>query len=202
MMGRLVRDPEIRYSQGNNGELAIANFRIAVDRKFKKNDEENVDFFSCSAFGRLAEFVEQYLTQGIKIVISGRMQTENYTNRDGDKVYGVKLIAEDIDFAESKRASEEYQDEEYEEGRRRGGSSKNRQSSSSNRRNSSGSGSSRNTSRRGDEERRESGRQQKPSGRSSSGSNGGGSRRYQDPDREFERTDERGYDGYNDGEFD
>ena len=118
MMGRLVRDPEIRYTENRNGDLAIAKFRLAVDRKFAKADDEvQADFFSCTAFGRLAEFVEKYLFQGIKIVVQGRMQNDNYTNRDGSKVYGVCLIVDDIDFAESKRAYEESQRENAGSGR-------------------------------------------------------------------------------------
>ena len=87
MMGRLVRDPDIRYSQGQNGELAIANFRLAVDRKYAREDADvKADFFRCTAFGRWAEFAEKYLFKGIKIVVQGRMQNDNYTNRDGDRV--------------------------------------------------------------------------------------------------------------------
>ena len=88
MMGRLVRDPEINYTTKKDGdEFVVANFRIAVDRKYS----DETDFFPCTAFGWLAEFVEKYLYQGIKIVITGRMENNNYTNKDGDKVYGVRL---------------------------------------------------------------------------------------------------------------
>lgn len=112
MMGRLVRDPDIRYSQGQNGELAIANFRLAVDRKYARNDAEvKADFFRCTAFGRWAEFAEKYLFKGIKIVVQGRMQNDNYTNRDGDRVYGVCLMVDDIDFAESKSSSNKMREE-------------------------------------------------------------------------------------------
>lgn len=108
MMGRLVRDPEIRYAQGRDGELAIANFRIAVDRKNKQ--DEKADFFKCTAFGRLAEFVEKYLVQGIKVIVTGEMRNDNYTNADGEKVYGVCLMANEIEFAESKAASQSEND--------------------------------------------------------------------------------------------
>ena len=84
MMGRLVRDPEVNYTTKKDGdEFIVANFRIAVDRKYS----DETDFFPCTAFGWLAEFVEKYLYQGIKIVITGRMENNNYTNKDGDKVY-------------------------------------------------------------------------------------------------------------------
>lgn len=108
MMGRLVRDPEIRYAQGKEGDLAIANFRIAVDRKHKQ--DEKADFFKCTAFGKLAEFAEKYLVQGIKIIVTGEMRNENYTNAEGDKVYGVCLLANEIEFAESKAASQREND--------------------------------------------------------------------------------------------
>lgn len=106
MMGRLVRDPEIHYSQRGDEDLAVANFRIAVDRKYAKDGETKADFFSCTAFSRYAEFAEKYLVQGLKIVVTGRMQNDNYTNRDGNKVYSMRLMVEDIDFAESKKAFE------------------------------------------------------------------------------------------------
>lgn len=131
LMGRLVRDPEMRYVNSEKGETAIANFRLAVDRKFVKADGVKTDFFSCSAFGWLAEFAEKYLRQGIKVVVSGRMETESYKNRDGEQVYGVRLLAEDIDFAESKRAFEERMNAEAED--KRGRQSSDRSASSRNR---------------------------------------------------------------------
>lgn len=112
MMGRLVRDPEVRYSATSNGELAIATFRLAVDRKFSREGDPTADFFRCTAFGRKAEFVADYLRQGIKVVVEGRMQNDNYTNRDGERVYGVCLMVDDLDFAESKKAYEERQGQE------------------------------------------------------------------------------------------
>lgn len=104
LMGRLTRDPEIRYSQGENS-LAIARFSLAVDRRFKRAGEPEADFFNCTAFGRQAEFVERYLKQGTRILLTGRVQNDNYTNREGQKVYSVQVIAEEIEFAESKSAS-------------------------------------------------------------------------------------------------
>ena len=104
MMGRLVRDPEINYVENSKGdEMLVANFRLAVDRKFS----DETDFFPCAAFGRLAEFAEKYLFQGIKIVVNGRMENNNYTNKDGDKVYGVCLKLDEIEFAESKNAGQD-----------------------------------------------------------------------------------------------
>lgn len=104
MMGRLTRDPEIRYSQGANA-TAVARFTIAVDRRFKKEGEPDADFFSCTAFGKTAEFVEKYLKQGTKIALSGRVENDNYTNKDGQKVYGTRILVEECEFAESKANS-------------------------------------------------------------------------------------------------
>lgn len=105
LMGRLTRDPEIRYSQGSN-PMAIARFSLAVDRRFKRaGDTAEADFFNCTAFGKQAEFVERYLKQGTKILISGRIQNDNYTNKEGQKVFSVQVIAEEIEFAESKKAA-------------------------------------------------------------------------------------------------
>lgn len=105
LMGRLTRDPEVRYG-GQDNQMAIARFSLAVDRRFKRaGDEVTADFFNCSAFGKQAEFVERYLKQGTKILLSGRVQNDNYTNREGQKVYSVQIIAEEIEFAESKNAS-------------------------------------------------------------------------------------------------
>lgn len=102
-MGRLTRDPEVRYSQGANAS-AVARFSIAVDRRFKREGEPDADFFNCTAFGKTAEFVEKYLKQGTKIVLSGRVENDNYTNKDGQKVYGTRILVEEIEFAESKNA--------------------------------------------------------------------------------------------------
>ena len=112
LMGRLTRDPEVRYSQSRNGDqMAIARFSIAVDRRFQRGSSQDgndstADFFNCTAFGRTGEFVEKYLKQGTKVVLTGRIQNDNYTNKNGEKVYSVQIIAEDIEFAESKNASQ------------------------------------------------------------------------------------------------
>lgn len=105
LMGRLTRDPEVRYSAGENS-LAIARYTIAVDRRFKRDGEATADFISCVAFGRTAEFAEKYFRQGIKIAVSGRIQTGSYTNREGQKVYTTEVVVEDQEFAESKNASD------------------------------------------------------------------------------------------------
>ena len=105
LMGRLTRDPEVRYSQSDSA-MAIARFSLAVDRRFKKQgDEVTADFFNCTAFGKQAEFVEKYLKKGTKIVVIGRIQNDNYTNKDGQKVYSVQIIVEEMEFAESKTAA-------------------------------------------------------------------------------------------------
>ena len=104
LMGRLTRDPEIRYSQGNE-QLAIARYTLAVDRRFNRNGDQTADFISCVAFGRSAEFAEKYLKQGTKIVATGRIQTGSYTNKDGNKVYITDVVIEDQEFAESKGSS-------------------------------------------------------------------------------------------------
>ena len=105
MMGRLTRDPETRYGQGATG-TAVARFSIAVDRRFKREGEPEADFFNCTAFGKLAEFVEKYLKKGTKIVLEGSVQNDNYTNKDGQKVYGTRILVDNIEFAESKAAAE------------------------------------------------------------------------------------------------
>ena len=104
LMGRLTRDPEVRYSQGENA-LAIARYTLAVDRRFTRNGEQGTDFISCVAFGRSAEFAEKWLKQGTKICITGRIQTGSYTNKDGAKVYTTEVVVEDQEFAESKNSS-------------------------------------------------------------------------------------------------
>ena len=105
LMGRLTRDPEVRYSQGENA-MAIARFSIAVDRRRQNNaDGQTADFINIVAFGRLGEFAEKYLHKGTKVALSGRIQTGSYTNKDGVKVYTTDIIAEDIEFAESKNSA-------------------------------------------------------------------------------------------------
>ena len=105
LMGRLTRDPEVRYTQGDN--LAMARYTLAVDRRFKKDGEANADFISCVTFGKSAEFAEKHFKQGTKIAVSGRIQTGSYTNRDGQKVYTTDIVIEEQDFAESKAASQQ-----------------------------------------------------------------------------------------------
>ena len=104
LMGRLTRDPEVRYSQGAS-QTAVARFSIAVDRRFKREGEPDADFFNCTSFGRQAEFVERYLHKGTKVVLVGRVQNDNYTNKDGQMVYSVRIMVDEIEFAESKNAS-------------------------------------------------------------------------------------------------
>ena len=103
LMGRLTRDPEVRYGTGENS-TAVARYTIAVDRRFKRDGEQNADFIGCVAFGRNAEFAEKYLRQGTKLVLTGRIQTGSYTNRDGQKVYTTDIVVEEQEFAESKAA--------------------------------------------------------------------------------------------------
>lgn len=105
LMGRLARNPEVRYSGQGENTLAIARYTLAVDRKYQKNGSQTADFISCVAFGKSAEFAEKYLKQGTKICISGRIQTGSYTNKDGAKVYTTEVVVEEHEFAESKKAS-------------------------------------------------------------------------------------------------
>lgn len=110
LMGRLTRDPEIRISQGAE-PICVARFTLAVDRRGRNssnantNDQQSADFIPCVCFGRIGEFAEKYLRQGIKILLSGRIQTGSYTNKDGNKVYTTDIIVNDIEFAESKNSS-------------------------------------------------------------------------------------------------
>ena len=105
LMGRLTRDPEVRYSAGENA-LAIARYTLAVDRRFRRDGEATADFISCVVFGRGAEFAEKYFHQGIRIVVSGRIQTGSYTNREGQKVYTTEVVVEEQEFAESKATAD------------------------------------------------------------------------------------------------
>ena len=107
LMGRLTRDPEVRYSAGENS-LAIARYTLAVDRRFKRDGEATADFISCVVFGKQAEYEEKYFRQGIRIVVSGRIQTGSYTNRDGVKVYTTEVVVEEQEFAESKAVSDSH----------------------------------------------------------------------------------------------
>ena len=101
LMGRLARDPEVRYTQGEN-PMAIAKYTLAVDRRIKREGENTADFISCIAFGKAGEFAEKYFRKGTKIAITGRIQTGSYTNRDGAKVYTTDVVIEEQEFAESK----------------------------------------------------------------------------------------------------
>ena len=101
LMGRLTRDPEVRYTPGENS-FAIARYTLAVDRKIRKDGDATADFINCVVFGRSAEFVEKYFRKGLKITIEGRIQTGSYTNRDGQKVYTTEVVVEEQEFAESK----------------------------------------------------------------------------------------------------
>ena len=101
LMGRLTRDPEIRVSTGER-QTTIGSFSIAVDRRFKREGQPEADFFNCITFGKQAEFVEKYLHKGTKVVVSGSLQNNNYTNKDGQQVYSVQIMVDEIEFAESK----------------------------------------------------------------------------------------------------
>lgn len=107
LMGRLTRDPDVRYSQGEN-PLAIARYTLAVDRRFSRRDggdgQQTADFISCKAFGKSGEFAEKYFHKGTKICVTGRIETGSYTNKDGVKVYTTEVVVEDQEFAESKNS--------------------------------------------------------------------------------------------------
>ncbi|MDE6233898.1 MAG: single-stranded DNA-binding protein [Lachnospiraceae bacterium] len=110
LMGRPVRDPDIRYS-GGESSMAVARFTLAVDRRYKKDtDEQNADFIRCVSFGKTAEIIEKYVSQGKKIVVQGRIQTGSYTNKDGAKIFTTDVVVEYMEFAESK-SSEAYRPE-------------------------------------------------------------------------------------------
>ncbi|MCR4739693.1 MAG: single-stranded DNA-binding protein [Lachnospiraceae bacterium] len=105
LMGRLTKDPEVRYSSGDN-QTAVARYTLAVDRRFTRNgNDQTADFIPCVVFGKSGEFAEKYFRKGTKIVVTGRIQTGSYTNKDGQKVYTTEVIVEDQEFAESKNAS-------------------------------------------------------------------------------------------------
>lgn len=105
LMGRLTRDPEVRYSQGETS-MAVARYTLAVDRRGRRDGEQSADFISCVAFGKAGEWAEKWLRKGIKIAIIGRIQTGSYTNREGQKVYTTDVVIEEQEFAESRAASE------------------------------------------------------------------------------------------------
>ena len=104
LMGRLTRDPEVRYSQGDSAS-AVARYSLAVDRRFKRDGEPTADFINCVAFGRAAEFAERYLRQGTKIAVTGRIQTGSYTNKDGVKVYTTDVVADRVEFVGNKEGN-------------------------------------------------------------------------------------------------
>ena len=106
LMGRLTRDPEVRYTQGDQS-MAIARYTLAVDRRRGRSDgdQQTADFISCVAFGKAGEFAEKYLHKGTKICVSGRLQTGSYTKQDGTKVYTTDVVAEDQEFAESRNGA-------------------------------------------------------------------------------------------------
>lgn len=112
LMGRLTRDPDVRYSAGGGDQQAYARYTLAVDRRVRRDNNDpnaqTADFISCVAFGRSAQFAEQYLHKGTKIAVTGRIQTGRYTNKDGQTVYTTDVVVEDQEFAESKSASDQY----------------------------------------------------------------------------------------------
>jgi single-strand DNA-binding protein len=103
LLGRLTKDPEVRYSQGENAS-AISRITLAIDRRFKRDGEQSADFINCVAFGKTAEFQEKYFRKGTKVAITGRIQTGSYVNKDGNKVYTTDVIVEEQEFAESKNS--------------------------------------------------------------------------------------------------
>ena len=107
LIGRLTRDPEVRYSQGEN-RTVIARYTLAVDRKYNRDEEQTADFINCVAIGRNGEFAEKYLHKGIKIAVCGRIQTGSYTNKDGQKVYTTDVVVEEHDFCERKEDNGAY----------------------------------------------------------------------------------------------
>lgn len=108
LIGRLVRDPEIRYTQGENS-MAVARFTLAVDRRFKRDNQPTADFISCICFRKTAEFVEKYCKKGTKLAVDGSWQTGSYTNKDGNKVYTNDCLVDNCEFAESKATAEQNQ---------------------------------------------------------------------------------------------
>lgn len=103
LVGRLTRDPEVRYSQNGQEQMAVARYTVAIDRPKKNGQDNGADFISCVAFGKRGEFAEKYLRQGMKIIVEGHIQTGSYTNQKGDKVYTTDVIVDATEFAESKR---------------------------------------------------------------------------------------------------
>ncbi len=106
LMGRLTRDPDVKYSSGDNA-MAIARYTLAVDRRGKKDQEVTADFINCVAFGKSGEFAEKYFRKGLKVAVVGRIQTGSYTNKEGQKIYTTDVVIEEQEFAESKNSSSE-----------------------------------------------------------------------------------------------
>lgn len=106
LMGRLTREPDVRYSTTGAEQLAIARYTLAIDRRYQKDSQNNADFIRCVTFGKSAEFAEKYFHQGTKIVVEGRIQTGSYQDKDGKTVYTVEVVAENQEFAESKQAAQ------------------------------------------------------------------------------------------------
>ena len=112
LMGRLTRDPEITSTAAGS---TFARFSLAVDRRFKREGEPAADFFNCTTFGKTAEFIERYVKKGTKLVVTGRLENNNYTNKQGEKVYDNRVVVEEAEFAESKNAASEAEKEEPKE---------------------------------------------------------------------------------------
>lgn len=110
LIGRLTKDVDVRYTQGNN--ICVARYTLAVDRKYKRDNEPTADFINCIAFGKNGEFAEKYLVKGTKIAVSGRIQTGSYTNKDGNKVYTTDVVVEEQEFCESKSKQNQPQEEQ------------------------------------------------------------------------------------------
>ena len=108
LMGRLTRDPEVRYTNGDNS-MAIARYTLAINRRTSRDGEQNADFISCVTFGKNAEFAEKYLKQGMKIAVVGKIQTGSYTNKDGQRVYTTDVVVDEQEFAESKASQQQAQ---------------------------------------------------------------------------------------------
>lgn len=115
LIGRLTRNPDVRYTQSADG-TCVARYTLAVDRRFKKDNGDNADFINCVAFGKAGQFAEKYLTQGIKIAVVGRIQTGSYTNRDGNKVYTTDVVVEEQEFVESKKSDKPAKESPKDEG--------------------------------------------------------------------------------------
>ena len=110
LMGRLTKDPDVRYSQGQK-PTAIARYTLAVERRFKRDGEQSADFINCVALGKNGEFAEKYLKKGMKIAVTGRIQTGSYTNREGQKVYTTDIVVDEHEFCESRNAAQQEQSE-------------------------------------------------------------------------------------------